>query len=160
MAAKKPPAPIFWPEQNQKLQSSLQKAEQKAEQKINQQPEQPEKKLSGPEPKSDPQQTGITGKVAAMLQGQPMVLQALYRALKSKGFLLRLSWYEVADPTNHPELDLQHHFENSNFAKKDVLPVMQHQKLDYIKKHDPDIDIASVQCPHCNKMMPDQRGFI
>ena len=103
---------------------------------------------------------GITGPVAAALQAYPTLLMAIHRALKSKGGMFRVSWYEVPDPVNHPERDIQHHFENIGFAEKDVLPALQHQKMDYIKKHMPNIDVATVVCPNCKKTMPDQRGFI
>lgn len=102
----------------------------------------------------------LTDQVSAGLQAYPVTLKALYRALKSRGFFILISWYEVADPENHPDQDLQHHYENNNFNKDDILPSIQHQKLHYIKTFRPDIDVATIVCPHCGKEMPDQRGFI
>ena len=89
-----------------------------------------------------PPEPALLKQLLPLLQEAPDLVATLNRAMRSRGYLLTVSWYEVAD-VNQPNLDMQHLWKTKNFNLNDVLPAMRHVRDDWIKTNRPDMDLTS-----------------
>lgn len=89
---------------------------------------------------------------AKFLMKYPVTLAAILRAAKSKGFLLRLTWYEVADQSK-PDLDVQHHYEIADYKTNDIILAFQHERQWWMKNNMPADYVIDYICPACRRAL-------